>query len=122
MDDQTALLELIARHDVRVLVAGHVHRETVTRLSGLVQVTLQAVLKEPVFYWAELGEGPALTVSRVRVAADGARAGSPVVTVPLTGPLTGRLTGRLTDPPPGPPSPAAAGAERGSARSTGGRV
>ena len=58
IDDQAALLKLIARHDVRVLVAGHVHRETVTRLDGPVQVTLQAVLKEPVFYWAELGDGP----------------------------------------------------------------
>ena len=65
MDDQAALLELIARHDVRVLIAGHVHRDTVTRLDGLVQVTLQAVLKEPVFYWAELGGGLVLTVSRV---------------------------------------------------------
>jgi outer membrane protein assembly factor BamB/predicted phosphodiesterase len=107
VDDQAALLELIARHDVRVLLAGHVHRETVTRRGGLIQVTLQAVLKEPVFYWAELGDGPALTVSRMTVAADGMRAGSPVVTVPLTGPLTGPLSGPLTDPPPGPP-PAAA--------------
>ena len=108
IDDQAALLELIARHDVRVLVAGHVHRETVTRLGGLVQVTLQAVLKEPVFYWAELSEGAALTVSRVTVAADEVRAGSSVVTVPLTGPLTGPSTGPLTDPLPGPRLPAAA--------------
>ena len=107
VDDQAALLELIARHDVRVLVAGHVHRETVTRLDGPVQVTLQAVLKEPVFYWAELGVGPALTVSRVAVAADGTRAGSPVVTVPLTGPLTGGAGS------PGRDSAAAAGSDRG---------
>src|SRR3984893_1469205 len=85
VDDQAALLELIARREVGVRVAGHVPREPVTRLGGLVQVTLQAVLKEPVFYWAELGEGPALTVSRVTVAADGGRAGAPVVTVPLNG-------------------------------------
>ena len=89
VDDQAALLELIARHDVRVLVAGHVHRNTVTRLDGLVQVTLQAVLKEPVFYWAELGGGLVLTVSRVTVALDGTTAGSLVATVPLTGPLAG---------------------------------
>jgi outer membrane protein assembly factor BamB/predicted phosphodiesterase len=89
VDDQAALLELIARHDVRVLVAGHVHRDTVTRLDGLVQVTLQAVLKEPVFYWAELGGGLVLTVSRVTVAPDGTTAGSLVATVPLTGPLAG---------------------------------
>ena len=93
VDDQAALLELIARHDVRVLVAGHVHRETVTRLDGPVQVTLQAVLKEPVFYWAELGDGPALTVSHVTVAADGTQAGSPVAAVPLTGPLAGARPG-----------------------------
>ena len=92
VDDQAALLELIARHDVRVLVAGHVHREAVTRLDGPVQVTLQAVLKEPVFYWAELGDGPALTVSRLTVAADGTQASSPVAAVPLTGPLKGPLT------------------------------
>jgi outer membrane protein assembly factor BamB/predicted phosphodiesterase len=94
VDDQAALLELIARHDVRVLVAGHVHRETVTRLDGPVQVTLQAVLKEPVFYWAELRDGPALTVSRVTVAADGTQAGSPVASVPLTGPSAGPRPGR----------------------------
>ena len=109
VDDQAALRELVARHDVRVLVAGHVHRETVTPLDGLVQVTLQAVLKEPVFYWAELGDGPALEVSRVTVAADGARAGTPVATVPLTGPPTGPLTGPPTGPLTGPPRGAAAG-------------
>jgi outer membrane protein assembly factor BamB/predicted phosphodiesterase len=89
VDDQAALLELIARHDVRVLVAGHVHRDTVTRLDRLVQVTLQAVLKEPVFYRAELGGGLVLTVSRVTVAPDGTTAGSLVATVPLTGPVAG---------------------------------
>jgi len=110
VDDQAALLELIARHDVRVLAAGHVHREAVTRLDGPVQVTLQAVLKEPVFYWAELDDGPALTVSRLTVAADGTEASSPVAAVPLTGPLTGSLTGPLTGPRRGhrPPRGAAA--------------
>ena len=108
VDDQAALLELIARHDVRVLVAGHVHRETVTRLDGPVQVTLQAVLKEPVFYWAEAGDGPALTVSRVTVAADGTRAGSPVATVPLTGHGRGDRASRGAapgGPGAGPPAP-----------------
>ena len=100
IDDQAALLELIARHDVRVLVAGHVHRETVTRLAGPVQVTLQAVLKEPVFYWAELGDGPALTISHVTVAADGTQAGSPVAAVPLTGPWTRPWTRLLAGPRP----------------------
>jgi outer membrane protein assembly factor BamB/predicted phosphodiesterase len=109
VDDQAALLELIERHDVRVLVAGHVHRETVTRLNGLVQVTLQAVLKEPVFYWAELGGGPALTVSRVTVAADGTQAGPPLATVPLTGPRPAHGASRqATGVPPAARLPAGA--------------
>ena len=116
VDDQAALLELIVRHDVRVLVAGHVHRETVTRLDGLVQVTLEAVLKEPVFYWAEAGDGPGLSISRVTVAADGTRAGSPVATVPLTGarpghrPSRGAARGRPGGRPPAPAAAAAAAA------------
>ncbi len=85
VDDQTALLELMARHDVRGLFAGHIHRETVTPLDGLTQVTLRAVRDEAVFYWADLVDGPALAVSRVTVAGDGARAGVPVARVPLAG-------------------------------------
>ena len=115
VDDQAALLELLSRHDVRVLVAGHVHRETVARLDGPVQVTLQAVLIEPVFYWAELGVGPALTVSRVTVAADGTRAGSPVATVALTAPRPERRPPRGVAPGRGPslPPATAAGLEPG---------
>jgi outer membrane protein assembly factor BamB len=86
VDDQATLLELLAGHDVRAIVAGHVHRETVTRLGRVTQVTLRAVLTEPVFYWADLIAGPALEVSRVTVAADGTQARSPVVTIPLSGP------------------------------------
>ena len=85
VDDQTALLELMAGHDVRGLIAGHVHRETVARLDGLTQVTLRAVKDEAVFYWADLTDGPALAVSRVTVTGAGARAGVPVATVPLSG-------------------------------------
>ncbi len=90
VDDQTALLELMARHDVRGLIAGHVHRETVARLDGLTQVTLRAVKDEAVFYWADLTGGQALAVSRMAVAGDGTQvsapvAAAPVVTVPLSG-------------------------------------
>jgi len=106
LDDQASLLEVIARHDVRALVAGHVHRETVTQLDGTVQVTLQAVLKQPVFYWAGLADA-ALAISRVTVAGDGSQSSVPVATVPLTGPRPGAPPG----PPPGlrPPRGAAAG-------------
>src|SRR5436305_15124252 len=74
VDDQTALLELMACHDVRGLFAGHVHRETVTQLDGLTQLTLRAVRDEAVFYVADLTAGPALAVSRVTVSGDGALA------------------------------------------------
>jgi outer membrane protein assembly factor BamB len=84
VDDQPALLELIARYDVRGIFAGHVHRETVIRLNGLTQVTLGAVLDGPVGYWAEqtaAADGrPVLTISRVTP--DGTRC--PVAVVPLS--------------------------------------
>ena len=102
VDDQAALLELIASHDVRGIVAGHVHRETVMRLDGLTQVTLKALLDEPVFYWAELtGDGrPALAVSGVTVADDGVQASRPVAAMPLYGHRPVRssriLTGAVT--------------------------
>jgi outer membrane protein assembly factor BamB len=85
VDDQTAQLEVMARHDVRGLFAGHVHRETVTPLDGLTQVTLRAVRDEAVFYWAVLVDGPALAVSRVTAAGAGAPSRAPVATVPLSG-------------------------------------
>ena len=89
VDDQSALLEVIARHDVRALFAGHVHRETVSRLGGSIQVTLRAVLKEPVFYWAELAD-VTLVVSRVAVTGDGTGISVPVASVRLSAPCPGR--------------------------------
>ena len=77
VDDQGALLELMARHDVRALFAGHVHRESVARLDGLTQVTLRAVRSEAVFYWADLVEGPALAISRMTVTGDGTQVSAP---------------------------------------------
>jgi outer membrane protein assembly factor BamB/predicted phosphodiesterase len=106
VDDQAALLELLAGHDVRAIVAGHVHRETVTRLGRVTQVTLRAVLTEPVFYWADLVAGPALAVSRVTVAAAGTQARTPVAAIPLSG----------RRPPPTSPSPFMAAAGRRRAR------
>jgi outer membrane protein assembly factor BamB/predicted phosphodiesterase len=91
VDDQDALLELIARHDVRALIAGHVHRESVTRLDGLTQVTLRAVKDEAVFYWADLAGGPALAVRRMTVTGDGTQASAPATGVPVVSvPLSGR--------------------------------
>ncbi len=81
----------MARHDVRGLIAGHVHRETVTPLDGLTQVTLRAVKDEAVFYWADLADGPALAISRMTVTGDGTRLSGPAIAVPVvTVPLAGR--------------------------------
>ena len=89
VDDQAALLDLMAPYDVRGIFAGHIHREEVTRFNGLTQVTLAPVLASPVFYWAEKATDPehgtpVLVVSRVTLAADGTPASLPVATVPLS--------------------------------------
>jgi outer membrane protein assembly factor BamB/predicted phosphodiesterase len=94
VEDQRALLDLIARHDVRGIFAGHVHREEVSRVGGVTQVTLRAVLDAPVFYWAEADrrEGASvLEVSRVTVAADGTQDRVAVTTIPLSGDGAGRV-------------------------------
>jgi outer membrane protein assembly factor BamB len=106
VDDQSALFDLIAGYDVRGIFAGHVHREEVSRINGLTQVTLRAVLNEPVFYWAEAGQqegASVLEVFRVTVAADGTQAREAVATVPLSGGGLGRM--RRTGGPSGPDGP-----------------
>ena len=47
VDDQAALLDLMAQYDVRGIFAGHIHREEVTRFNELTQVTLAPVLASP---------------------------------------------------------------------------
>jgi len=88
LDDQAALLDLLAGYDVRGVFAGHIHREEVTRFNELTQVTLEAVVDSPVFYWAEKvadrDGAPLLALSRVTVAAAGTPASVLVATVPLS--------------------------------------
>ena len=89
VDDQAALLDLVAQFDVRAIFAGHIHREEVTRFNELTQVTLAPVVASPVFYWAEKAAdpehgAPVLALSRVTLAADGTPASLPVATVPLS--------------------------------------
>lgn len=43
LDDQDRFFELVARHDVRGVFAGHVHRDHVLRMNGLTQVAVDAV-------------------------------------------------------------------------------
>jgi outer membrane protein assembly factor BamB len=87
VDDQAALLDLLAGHGVRGILAGHIHREEVTRSHGLTQVTLQAVVNGPVYYWAEQGTAedgrPVLQISRVTVAADATQTRSPTADILL---------------------------------------
>jgi outer membrane protein assembly factor BamB/3',5'-cyclic AMP phosphodiesterase CpdA len=88
IDDQAALLDLVAGYDVRGIFAGHIHREQVTRFNELTQLTLAPVLSRPVFYWAERAQdwagAPVLAVSRVTLEADGTPSAQAVVTIPLT--------------------------------------
>ncbi|MGW4485647.1 outer membrane protein assembly factor BamB family protein [Amycolatopsis sp. NPDC004368] len=94
VDDQPAVLDVLAEHNLRGVIAGHVHREDVTRFNGLTQVTLNAVLNGPTYYWAEKtvdAHGTAvLDVRRVTVAADGTDTEAPFATIPLTGGGQGR--------------------------------
>ena len=92
--DQGALLGLLARHGVRALFAGHVHREAVTRLGRMTQVTLQAFMNGPACYWVETAPEAdgrrELTVSRLDLAGDGAPERHLVARVALTGARSGR--------------------------------
>ncbi|MFI5611868.1 PQQ-binding-like beta-propeller repeat protein [Amycolatopsis sp. NPDC051903] len=93
VDDQPAVLDVLAGHNLRGIVAGHVHRENVTRFNGLTQVTLNAVLNGPTYYWAEktsVAGTPVLAVRRVTVAADGTDTEAPFATIPLAGAGQGR--------------------------------
>ncbi len=88
-DDQDRFLEIVERHDVRVIFAGHVHAEAVRPMNGLVEVTLKAVKDAPHYYWAErtydeAGQ-PRLEITRVDLLAGGETRTTVVVTVALAG-------------------------------------
>ncbi len=95
-DDQDRFLRLIARHDVRVLFAGHLHAEFVRPMNGMVEVTLNAIRNSATYYWADRGPDPTgadvLTVTRIDLAADGTPTTTPVVTIPLSGPRIAAAT------------------------------
>lgn len=94
VDDQAAVLEVLADHDVRGVFAGHIHKEVVTKFNGLTQVGLNAVKNGALYYWVErqrAADGtPLLQVSRVSIAADGSETEVPVTVMPLAGEGPGR--------------------------------
>jgi outer membrane protein assembly factor BamB len=112
VDDQAVLLDLLADRGGGGILAGHVHREEVTQSHGLTQVTLQAVVNGPVYYWAEqtvAEDGrPVLKISRVTVAADGTQARSPTADILLVADGHGGQRSGMIDS-----SPARAGGVRG---------
>ncbi|TFV32653.1 hypothetical protein E4K10_23235 [Streptomyces sp. T1317-0309] len=75
VDDQTAVLDVLADHNVRGIFAGHIHKEVVTGFNGLTQVGLNAVKNGALYYWVERQRSadgtPVLRVSRINIAADG---------------------------------------------------
>jgi outer membrane protein assembly factor BamB/3',5'-cyclic AMP phosphodiesterase CpdA len=94
VDDQPAVLDVLADHDVRGIFAGHIHREAVTGFNGLTQVALNAVRNGALYYWVERTQAadgtPVLRVSRVNIAADGSETEVPFCDMPLTGDGMGR--------------------------------
>ncbi|MGI8869661.1 MAG: PQQ-binding-like beta-propeller repeat protein [Mycobacteriales bacterium] len=93
-DDQDRFLSLTARYDVRALFAGHLHRQFVSAMNGLVEVTLNAVINTATYYWAQPAASAdgrsVLEVTRVDLAADGTPTTTPIVTIPLAGPRIAR--------------------------------
>ncbi len=88
LDDQDALLALLAEYDVRAFLAGHIHRESMTRMNGFTQLTLASVRNRPTYYWLD-GDGTRFQVTRVEVAPDGAETETPLLDIPLSGARTG---------------------------------
>jgi outer membrane protein assembly factor BamB len=86
--NQDRLLELLARHDVRVLFAGHTHTQRVEAFNGLTQVTMDGTINTPCYYWCERirhdDGSAALVISRVQVGEDSVEERE-VTRVPLTG-------------------------------------
>lgn len=84
VDDQDRFFDLIADRNVRVILAGHIHRDSVSELNGLTQVAFDAVRNGPMYYWVA-ATSDALAVTRVDVAADGTTTSRAAATVGLAG-------------------------------------
>ncbi|MFF1916098.1 PQQ-binding-like beta-propeller repeat protein [Streptomyces sp. NPDC058239] len=89
LDDKPQLLDVLAGHNVRGILAGHIHAEDVCRFNGLTQVGFGAVKNGPAYYWIEKGAAadgtPQLRISRVALASDGSETTTAIAVVPLAG-------------------------------------
>lgn len=68
------LWRIIEPYPVRLMFSGHIHRREVSQFNGVTHLVGNALLKAPVYYWAEQvsGEdGDQLAISEVRVPASG---------------------------------------------------
>ncbi|MFB7112785.1 PQQ-binding-like beta-propeller repeat protein [Streptomyces sp. NPDC056291] len=94
LDDKPQLLEVLAGHNVRAILAGHIHAEDISRFNGLTQVTFNAVKNGALYYWikeeAAAGGTRQLQVSRVVIAPDSSETTTAIATIPLAGPGQGR--------------------------------
>ncbi|MVA75258.1 PQQ-binding-like beta-propeller repeat protein [Auraticoccus sp. F435] len=94
VNDTEALWSAIEPFDVRGVFAGHIHREEVSRINGLTQVTGLPTKGNPFYYRVErvAGErGSVLEVTHVTVPADPAAPVQtrPFTTIPLAAPPAG---------------------------------
>jgi len=87
IDDQPAVLSALAGLPaIKGIIAGHIHREDVTRFNGITQVALNAVKNGAFYYWFEQAAGSdEISVSRVQVAADGSDTETVLNPIPLSG-------------------------------------
>jgi 3',5'-cyclic AMP phosphodiesterase CpdA len=101
VDDQDRFFDLVRRHPLRGILAGHIHADHVSRFNGQTQVAFNAVKNGPMYYWARLNAG-SIEITRVDVADDGTQTTKPAATVPLSGGMAaprpsvidlGRVTG-----------------------------
>lgn len=86
LDDQEAVLDLLADHNVRGIIAGHIHGEIFEKFNGLTQLAIKAVRNAPVYYLADMrvaGQQRSLHIVRVDLHDDGSEQETAIGSVSL---------------------------------------
>ena len=96
--NEDALHALIEPYRVRMIFAGHIHYRQVYQYNGLTQIVGNAIIKGPVYYWAERitdADGDRVVISEVMVPADSAVTETVIATARLDGAGPGGALGPL---------------------------
>lgn len=92
-------LAVIEPYPVRLVFSGHIHKRRLRTFNGLTHLTGAAMLKEPVYYWAErltTAAGDRLRISEVTVPENGSPTETVVAEAPLDAVGPGDDLGPLT--------------------------